>query len=216
MMSLISRRSLSRAGLGLAAASCVGISASVALEKSGPVINEAAPAFTGIASNGEEVSLEQFAGKTVVLEWTNDGCPFVKKHYNSGNMQATQEVAANNDDIVWISIISSAPGKQGHVSADGANELTTSRGAKPDYVVLDEGGVIGRSYAAKTTPHMFVIDDQGVLQYDGAIDDNPSASLASIEGATNYTLAAMSAVLAGETPDPSKTKPYGCSVKYKS
>jgi len=150
------------------------------------------------------------------LEWTNDGCPYVKKHYNSGNMQASQSVAAADEDIVWITVISSAPGKQGHVSASEANALTVSRNASPDYVILDESGDIGRAYGAKTTPQMFVINGAGTIQYNGAMDDKPSANLASLDGATNYALAAIDAVKAGNTPDPAQTKPYGCSVKYGS
>ena len=181
----------------------------------GPTFGEAAPAFTGVASNGEEISLSQFAGKTVVLEWTNDGCPFVQKHYNAGNMQATQKQVTDAGGV-WISVISSAPGKQGHVDGAGADQLTASRNAQPDYVVLDPSGEIGKAYAAKTTPHMFIIDANGQLRYDGAIDDKPSASPSSLEGATNYVLAAFDAVAAGEEVAEPRTKPYGCSVKYGS
>ena len=181
---------------------------------SSPKIGKAAPAFSGVSSDGEVISLGQFAGKRVILEWTNHGCPFVKKHYEGGNMQATQKVARGDEDTVWISVISSAEGKQGYVSGREANELTIARKAYPDYVLLDAKGEIGRAYDAKTTPHMFVIDENSVLQYNGAMDDKPSANLASLEGAKNYTLAALDAVKAGQKPDPAQTKPYGCSVKY--
>lgn len=181
-----------------------------------PEPGNTAPGFSGLASNGDSISLDQFDGKTVVLEWTNHGCPYVKKHYNGGNMQATQAVAAGDEDVVWISVISSAPGKQGHVSAVEANALTTSRGASPDYVILDETGTIGRAYNAKTTPQIVVIDNAQTVQYNGAMDDKPSANLSSLDGATNYALNALSAVTAGEAPDPARTKPYGCSVKYAS
>jgi len=178
-----------------------------------PQIGAPAPAFTGAASNGETISLEQFRGENVVLEWTNHDCPFVRKHYETGNMQATQQ-AADAAGAVWITIISSAPGKQGYVSAEEANALTASRAAEPDYVVLDPSGEIGMAYAAKTTPHMFVIDKAGTLRYDGAIDDKPSANHATVEGATNYLLAALDSVVAGEEVAVTRTKPYGCSVKY--
>lgn len=180
-----------------------------------PEIDAAAPAFTGQTSTGETISLSDFAGETVVLEWTNDGCPFVQKHYETGNMQATQKAVADKGGI-WISVISSAPGKQGHADAARAQVLTDTRGARPDYVVLDPSGEIGRLYAAKTTPHMFVIDQAGVLRYDGAIDDQPSANHATVEGATNFALAAFDAVAAGEPVTTAQTKPYGCSVKYGS
>ena len=180
-----------------------------------PEIGASAPGFDGKTSTGETISLSDFAGQTVVLEWTNDGCPFVQKHYETGNMQATQE-AVNEKGGVWISIISSAPGKQGHADAARAAMLTDTRGAQPDHVILDPSGDIGRLYAAKTTPHMFVIDGAGVLRYDGAIDDQPSANHATVDGATNYALAAFNAVTAGAPVETAQTKPYGCSVKYGS
>jgi peroxiredoxin len=180
-----------------------------------PALNAAAPAFKGATASGETISLDAFKGKTVILEWTNDGCPFVKKHYDTGNMQKTQ-VSAKELGAVWISVISSAPGKQGHADGARANQLTTDRGAKPDYVLLDETGVIGKAYAAKTTPHMFIIDGEGKLRYDGAIDDKPSADHATVAGATNYVLGALKNLQAGEPVRASRTKPYGCSVKYGS
>ena len=165
-----------------------------------------------IDSKGSSHSLRDFAGKTVVLEWTNHDCPFVKKHYQ-GNMQALQkEMAAQ--DVVWLSVISSAPGKQGHVSPSEADDLTASRNAAPTAVVFDESGVVGQAYAAKTTPHMYVIDKAGVLQYMGGIDSIPSAKVDDIAKATPLFANAAKAVLAGETPDPAISKPYGCSVKY--
>lgn len=181
----------------------------------GPAVDAAAPAFEGVASNGEAISLDQFKGKTVVLEWTNDGCPFVQKHYGTGNMQKTQQ-AANEAGVVWITVISSAPGTQGHADATRANMLTEERGAEPDYVLLDAAGVVGKAYAAKTTPQMALIDADGVLRYQGAIDDKPSTNHASVEGATNYLLAALLSVNEGKPVEVKETKPYGCSVKYKS
>jgi len=212
---IFTRRNLSLAA-GMAAA--VALTAGAMIASTGSATAEAtdtAPAFTGVDSNGETVSLADFAGKTVVLEWTNDGCPFVKKHYADPikNMQTLQSDAAA-DDVVWLSIISSAEGKQGNVDGAGANELTTSRGAAPAHVILDESGEIGKLYSAKTTPHMFVITADGEVAYKGAIDDNSSANPADIEGATNYVTAALDAVAAGEPVETASTKPYGCSVKY--
>ena len=177
-------------------------------------IGEAAPGFTLTSSEGKDVSLSDYAGKTVILEWTNHDCPFVKKHYTSGNMQDLQG-AYTEDDTVWLSIISSAPGKQGHVSPAEARELTTSRGAKPTHVLFDPTGDVGRNYGAKTTPHMYVIDDAGtLLAYNGAIDSIRSSDPADIPKATNYVKTAMTAMAAGEKPSPATTKPYGCSIKY--
>ncbi|MEQ1930337.1 MAG: redoxin family protein [Parvularculaceae bacterium] len=180
-----------------------------------PAIDAVAPAFSAITSAGKTITLDQFKGAPVVLEWTNDGCPFVQKHYETGNMQKTQ-AAAQESGAIWITVISSAPGKQGHVNPAGADKLTADRGAHPDFVVLDESGAIGKAYAAKTTPHMFVIDEKGVLRYDGAIDDKPSANHATVNGASNFVLAAVNSVAKGEPVADKRTKPYGCSVKYGS
>jgi peroxiredoxin len=177
-----------------------------------PQIGAPAPDFTVVDSKGNSHSLKDFAGKNVVLEWTNHDCPFVVKHY-SGNMQALQ-ADMTAQDVVWLSVISSAPGKQGHVSGAKADELTASRSAKPTAVVFDESGVVGKAYDAKTTPHMYVIDKAGVLQYMGGIDSIPSAKVDDIAKATSYFANAAKAVLAGQTPDPAVTKPYGCSIKY--
>ena len=216
---MFNRRNLSlAAGMATAIALTAGAlitSTAAAEDISAPTIGETAPGFTGTNSNGETVSLSDFDGKTVVLEWTNDGCPFVKKHYAEPrkNMQGLQ-TDAGDDDIVWLSIISSAPGKQGHVDGAGANELTTSRGAAPTHVILDPSGDIGRLYKAKTTPHMFVIEGDQSLAYMGAIDSNSSANPADIDTATNYVTAALDAVEAGTPVETTSTKPYGCSVKY--
>lgn len=172
-----------------------------------------APEFTAVDSNGVSHNLSDFAGKTVVLEWTNDGCPYVVKHYSSGNMQAIQK-AATDDGVVWLSVISSALGKQGHVDGAGANALTTDRGASPTAVLLDPAGDIGRLYNAKTTPHMYVINGEGNVVYQGAIDSNRSSNPAVIATSTNYVTAALDAVAKGETPATAQSEPYGCSVKY--
>ncbi|MEM0986374.1 MAG: redoxin domain-containing protein [Pseudomonadota bacterium] len=176
---------------------------------------QVAPAFTGTTAGGETISLSDFEGKTVVLEWTNHDCPFVKKHYDAefANMQGLQTGAAD-EDTVWISVISSAPGKQGHVSPAEALALSDARNAAPAHIILDESGDIGRAYAAKTTPHMFVIEPDGDLAYDGAIDSISSARVSDIPKAENYVTAALTAVGDGAVPETSSTKPYGCSVKY--
>lgn len=177
-----------------------------------PQVGTAAPDFTVVDTKGNSHSLKDFAGKNVVLEWTNHDCPFVVKHY-SGNMQALQS-DLTAQDVVWLTVISSAPGKQGHVSPAKADELTASRDAAPTAVVFDETGLVGKAYDAKTTPHMYVIDKAGVLQYMGGIDSIPSAKVDDISKATPLFANAAKAVLAGEKPDPAVTKPYGCSIKY--
>jgi peroxiredoxin len=178
-----------------------------------PAIGEMAPAITATDTKGAAVSLDALRGKTIVLEWTNHQCPYVRKHYESGNMQKLQ-AEATAADVVWISIISSGPGKQGAVSADEANTLTTDRGAKPTHVVLDADGTIGKAYEAKTTPHMYIIDKDGKLVYMGAIDDKPTAKAEDVAGATNYVTAALADIAAGKPVATAVTESYGCSVKY--
>jgi len=177
-----------------------------------PQVGQPAPAFTVKDSTGQVHSLQDFAGKNVVLEWTNHDCPFVVKHYN-GNMQQLQKTFTEQD-VVWLSVISSKPGSQGHIDQAKSDELTTSRGAAPTAVIFDEDGVMGKAYDARTTPHMYVIDKAGILQYMGGIDSIPSAKVEDIANATPYLANATKAVIAGQTPDPAVTRPYGCSVKY--
>ncbi len=176
-------------------------------------VNQPAPDFTAIDSNGNKHQLSDFRGKTVVLEWTNHDCPYVRKHYESGNMQALQKDATGKG-VVWLSVISSAPGKQGHVSGKEANILTEKRNAAPTAVLLDESGDIGRMYRAKTTPHMYIIDSQGTLVYMGGIDNIPSANPADITRATNYVDVALRSMSNGQPIKNGITRPYGCSVKY--
>ena len=178
-----------------------------------PKIGEPAPAFSGLDSSGQKISLQDYKGKTVVLEWTNHDCPYVRRHYATGNMQKLQkEVAAS--DIVWLSVISSAPGAQGHVSGKQADDLTVSRKAAPAKVILDPAGKIGRLYAARTTPHMYIVNAGGTLVYKGGIDDNPT-SWGKIEPDTkNYVRLALSEMKAGKAVSNPSTRPYGCSVKY--
>ena len=213
----LNRRNLSlAAGMAAAVALTAGaLIASTARAEPSPAPGNPAPAFTATDSFGEPVSLADFAGKTVVLEWTNDGCPFVRKHYTAppSNMQTLQKSAAA-DGIVWLSVISSAPGKQGYADGARANELTEVRGAAPAHVLLDPDGKLGHLYQAKTTPHMFVIAPDGTIAYQGAIDSKASARVADIETATNYVSAALNSLAGGEAVEVAVTKPYGCSVKY--
>jgi len=200
--------------VALSAGALISFSASAA-----PALEtgSAAPAFTGVTSTDETISLADFSGKTVVLEWTNHGCPFVKKHYGEPdmNMQGLQSDAADSDgNVVWISVISSAPGKQGYVDGTEANVINAARGAVPAYTILDPDGVIGHAYGAKTTPHMFVIKGDGDLAYAGAIDSIRSARISDIATATNYVAAALDSVATGEPVAVSSSAPYGCSVKY--
>ncbi len=176
-------------------------------------IGEMAPSFTATDINGEEFKLEDQKGKIVVLEWTNHLCPFVKKHYGSGNMQNIQKSATENG-VVWVSIVSSAPEKQGHMSADDAQALVKDFGANATTRILDPSGEIGKMYDAKTTPHMFVISPEGKLVYNGAIDDNPNPNPASIESSKNLVMAALGDLSEGRSVEIPRTAPYGCSVKY--
>lgn len=169
-----------------------------------------------VDSNGVQHNLSDFAGKNVVLEWTNEGCPYVKKHYKSGNMQALQKEATADGDTVWLSVISSAPGKQGYKTGEEANAHVAETGAAPTAVILDADGVKGRTFSAKTTPHMYVINADQTLVYQGAIDDDRSADPAKAKTANNYVRAALASVKSGAPIAVAETTPYGCSVKYGS
>ena len=176
-------------------------------------VGAAAPGFTLTDTKGAAHALADFAGKPVVLEWTNPDCPFVKKHYGAKNMQALQAKYVAQG-AVWLSVCSSAPGKQGHYPADEWNRILAEQGSAATALLLDPDGQVGRAYGAKTTPHLFVIDAAGTLVYDGAIDDQPSTDSADIPGARAYVVEALDAVLAGAPVPVAQTKPYGCSVKY--
>ena len=176
-------------------------------------VGQPAPNFTLPDSNGRQVSLADFRGKTVVLEWNNPDCPFTRKHYDSGNMQGTQTAAAR-DGAVWLSVNSSAPGNQGHMDAAEAREAIAEAGARPTHYLLDPRGEVGRLYGAATTPHMYVIDGAGTLVYAGAIDDKPTADADDINGARNHVLAALSELKAGKAVSVPTSRPYGCNVKY--
>jgi len=180
-----------------------------------PVLGQPAPAFTAVDASGKTRSLAEFKGKTVVLEWTNNGCPYVQKHYNSGNMQGLQKQAAA-DGVVWLTLISSAPGMQGHLTGAQAKDWKAKAGAAPSDVLLDPKGSVGRAYDAKTTPHMYIVDKTGKLAYMGGIDDKASADPSSLNGAKNYVTAALGDLKAGRAVAQAATRPYGCSVKYGS
>lgn len=178
-------------------------------------IDAPAPAFTATTADGKTVSLADFKGRTVVLEWTNHDCPYVKKHYGSGNMQSQQRDAAAQG-VVWLQVISSAPGEQGYVDGAAARKLNTDRNALPAATLLDPKGEIGKAYGATTTPHMYVIKADGTLAYKGGIDSLATADKADIAKAEPYVKEALAALAAGRKVEKSSTRPYGCSVKYAS
>jgi peroxiredoxin len=173
----------------------------------------AAPDFSLPNSNGETVTLSDFEGKTVILEWTNHLCPYVAKHYGTENMQALQR-ETTDQGIVWLSIISSAPGTQGHVKGEEANKLTTERKAAPTAVLLDPKGTVGRLYDARVTPHMYIIDASGKLVYMGGIDDTPTANWDDVKTANNYVRAALDDMAKDRPVAKPITRAYGCTVKY--
>ncbi|MEQ8349186.1 MAG: redoxin domain-containing protein [Sneathiellaceae bacterium] len=208
----LTRRFVLTAVAGFAAVTLADIGANDAVAAE---VGQAAPVFTGRTVDGQEVNLADLKGRTVVLEWTNHQCPYVEKHYGTGNMQALQKTATGKG-VTWISVISSAPGLQGHVSADKAKALTAERDAAPTEIVLDPEGTIGRMYGARTTPHMYVIDPDGVLVFAGGIDDKPSARWSTVENANNYVRMALGDLQAGRKVGTSVSQPYGCSVKYGS
>lgn len=163
-------------------------------------------------ASGKTVQLSDFKGKTVVLEWNNPGCPFVQRHYE-GNMQKTQ-AAAKAGGVVWLTINSGAPGKQGYLQGAEATKWVADKKASPAHYLLDPKGVVGKGYAAKTTPHMYIIDAAGVLRFQGGIDDKPAARVEEMGLARNHVLAALNEIKAGKPVSVAQTTPYGCSVKY--
>lgn len=172
-----------------------------------------APAFTATDTNGKTHNLADYKGKIVVLEWTNPQCPYVKKHYGSGNMQMLQK-EATGEGVVWLTVASSAKGGQGYVTPEEANKLIADTGAAATARLMDDTGAVGKLYDAKVTPHMFVIGTDGVLAYAGAIDDNPSADPATVKTAKNYVRQAIEELRAGKPVSEPLTQPYGCGVKY--
>ncbi|HEY7409446.1 MAG TPA: thioredoxin family protein [Vicinamibacteria bacterium] len=203
-------RSLTLPAAALGSAVLLGIPAAARAQAA---VGRPAPAFSAPDQTGATRTLDSYKGQWVVLEWVNHECPFVQKHYGSGNMQKTQK-AAEAKGAVWLSVSSSAPGKQGAMDAAQATALTRAKQAAPSAVLLDPQGTIGRAYGAKTTPHMYVIDPKGTLVYAGAIDDKPSTDPADVAGAKNYVLAALDEAMAGRPVTVASTQPYGCSVKY--
>jgi peroxiredoxin len=177
-------------------------------------IGEPAPNFTGVDSNGKQQSLSAYKGKFVVLEWHNQGCPYTRKHYESGNMQRLQKEWTSKG-VIWLTVISSAPGTQGFVTPTQENQYLQKMNAAPTAVIMDPGGSLGHLYGAKTTPHMFIIDPSGTLIYNGAIDDHPTSDQADIASSKNYVSAALQEAMSGKPVAESATRPYGCSVKYR-
>lgn len=178
-----------------------------------PEIGKAAPAFSLADTNGATHSLDQYRGKWVVLEWLNHECPFVRKHYGGGAMQALQKKVADQG-VIWLSVVSSAPGKQGHFPNERANELTKEKNAAPHAVLVDSAGTVGRAYGARTTPHMYVIDPQGNVVYVGGIDDKPTTRAADLKTARPHVDIALQEAMAGKPVSVATSQPYGCSVKY--
>jgi peroxiredoxin len=175
-----------------------------------------APAFSGRTLAGATISLSQFRGSTVVLEWVNEGCPYVQKHYGAGAMQATQR-EARAQGVIWIQVVSSAPGQQGHFATPAAAKAWLAKQqSAPSHMILDPGGVIGRAYRATTTPEMFVIDPSGALVYRGAIDNRPTSRTADLAGARNYVRAALADLEAGRPVQTAFARSYGCGIKYSS
>jgi peroxiredoxin len=177
-------------------------------------IGEPAPNFTGVDSNGKQQSLSAYKGKFVVLEWHNQGCPYTRKHYESGNMQRLQKEWTSKG-VIWLTVISSAPGTQGFVTPTQENEYLQKMNAAPTAVIMDPGGSLGHLYGAKTTPHMFIIDPSGTLIYNGAIDDHATSDQADIASSKNYVSMALQEAMSGKPVTDAATRPYGCSVKYK-
>ena len=196
-----------------AALACLSLALFTSAAFAAATAGQPAPAFSLPGSDGKTHALTDYSGKIVVLEWFNQECPFVKKHYESQNMQNLQRAYAGKD-VVWLSVISSAPGKQGHATASEAAATIKELNAAPTVVLLDESGSVGQSYGAKTTPHMFVIGKDGTLLYQGAIDDDPSFKQDKIATSKNYVRNALDETIAGKPVSEPVSTPYGCGVKY--
>ena len=194
--------------------SVLALVATLGLAQAAPKVGSPAPALSAVDTKGKTWNLAELKGKRIILEWTNDQCPYVIKHYGSGNMQALQ-TEYTGKGVVWLSVSSSAAGKQGNHTAEEWKQINEKHGSKATAVLLDGEGTVGKLYGAKTTPHMYVINPEGTLIYQGAIDDKPSADAKDIPGAKNYVKAALDEAMAGKPVTTGQTKPYGCSVKYK-
>jgi AhpC/TSA family len=203
---------MKRAFAGLMAlAFCIPFAATVARAAR---VGERAPDFTATDSTGKTHKLSDYAGRYVVLEWTNSGCPYTRKHYTSGNMQNLQrEWTAKG--VIWLTVASSAPGEEGYMTAAQENNYLKQANAAPTAALLDPSGDLGHLYNAKTTPDMYVISPQGVLIYEGAIDDRPGTDPSEIRGAKNYVSQALGEALAGKAVSMPTSRSYGCSVKYR-
>ena len=180
-----------------------------------PDVGEPAPEFTLTGTDGETYTLSDLEGKYVVLEWLNFGCPYVKMHYETGNIPQLQETYTGKD-VVWLSVVSSAPGTQGNYPPEEMNAINDEHGGNQTAILLDPTGEVGQAYGAQTTPHMYVISPEGTLLYKGGIDDKPNTNAADRESATNYVEAALDAAMNGEEVEVKTAAPYGCSVKYAS
>src|SRR4051812_11961806 len=189
------------------------IAASAVFAAESPRVGSAAPTFSVADTKGKTHSLADYKGKWVVLEWFNPECPFVKKHYGSGNMQKLQQ-EYRGKGVVWLSIDSSAPGKEGNLTPDNAGKTMSEFKMTSTALLLDQDGKAGQAYGAKNTPHMFIINPEGKIVYEGAIDSKPTANPADIATANNYVKAALDEAMAGKPVSNAVTKPYGCSVKY--
>jgi len=209
-LSRASRRAVVAAAVALGATFLMGTNAFAA-----PAVGQQAPDFVAVDTTGAKHKLSDFAGKFVVLEWTNPGCPFVRKHYGSGNMPATQK-AATDKGVVWLAINSTERAASDYLKADALDAWMKSQKASPTAVLMDEDGVIGQVYGARTTPHIFIIDPKGTLVYAGGIDSIASARVDDIKTATNYVNQALGEVFGGKPVSTASTRPYGCSIKYKS
>lgn len=205
-----SRRAVMAAAVALGATFLMGASAIAA-----PSVGQAAPDFVAVDTAGTQHKLSDFAGKYVVLEWTNPGCPFVKKHYGSGNMPATQK-AATAKGVVWLAVNSTERAASDYLKPAELDAWMKSQSAAPTATLMDEDGVIGQAYGARTTPHLYIIDPKGVLVYAGGIDSIPSARVDDIKTATNYVNQALGEAFGGKPVSAATTKAYGCSIKYKS
>lgn len=176
-------------------------------------IDQKAPEFTLQDYTGMDVPLSDYKGKIVVLEWINFDCPYVQKHYKSGNIPKLQEEYTKKG-IIWLSICSSAPGKQGYLTTGEIRKRIKEHNAKMTFYLIDSDGTVGKMYGAKTTPHFFIINKDGTLVYAGGIDDKPSTDAEDIKTARNYVREVLDSLLTGAKPPVKSTKPYGCSVKY--
>ena len=209
-LSRASRRAVVAAAVALGATFLMGTNAAAA-----PAVGQQAPDFIAVDTSGAKHKLSDFAGKFVVLEWTNPGCPFVRKHYGSGNMPATQK-AATDKGVVWLAINSTERAATDYLKPDALDAWMKSQKAAPTAVLMDEDGLIGQVYGARTTPHIFIIDPKGTLVYAGGIDSIASARVDDIKTATNYVNQALGEAFGGRPISAATTRPYGCSIKYKA